>query len=139
VINGVFLVIVGIWILVSQQVKYWAVLSGLGFKAETPLFFFQKDYLCFLVSWTLLLATLVLAFFQTLLSPWIQIIIILIISQITRKHARRRGCAKYRDTLKEMKEYHLSRGEDVSALDEQLNKSNRELLQQAYERAKLDI
>ena len=135
-INGLFIVIALIWIVVSQQVTYWAVITALGFRIETPVLFMEKDYLYFLVSLALFLGTVVLAFFQTLVAPWIQIVIILIARMVAKKCAQKRGCARYRQILKEMGQQHLSKGEDVSVLDEDFYRSDGQLLQQARERVK---
>lgn len=134
--NIIFFIIGLLWIIVSQRVKYWAVISALGFKMETPLLFLRKDYIYFAVSHILFIATTILSFFQTILPTWIGIIIILIIGQIIKVHAQCLGCSKYRSILHEMKDKEIAFNEDTSFIDKELEKTNSELLSDARERAK---
>jgi len=139
IINGLFVIIVLIWIVVSQQVTYWAVITALGFRIETPLLFMEKDYVYFLVSWVLFLATVGLVLFQTLLAPWIQFIVVLITKAIVKNFGQKRACARYRQIIKEMRQEQILKGEDVSHLDDHLIKSDAQLLRDARERVKFGM
>jgi hypothetical protein len=138
-VNIIFFIITLLWGIVRQQVVYWVVISALGFRIETPEYFLAKEHIYHAVSWLLFIATIILSFFQTILPFWIIIIIILIIDQIVKFYARRRGCSKYRAILHEMREDCTKSNEDYSRIDKELKKTNSELLNDARKRVKLGL
>ena len=137
--NIIFVIIALLWLVVRQQITYWVVISALGFKIETPEYFLMREHMYHAMSWILFIATIILTFFQTILLTWIGIIIILIIDQINKAYARRRGCLKYREILQEIREEKIISNEDTSFIDKQLKKTNSELLKDAREYVKLGL
>lgn len=130
-LNWLFFTVLLFWVVAVQQVKYWAMISALGYKSATPLLFIQKDYLYFFFCWSLFGVLLILTFFQTLVIPWIAIVFVLAVNQLINFYSRKRGCAKYREIVREMIGYGVSQGEDVSTLRKELDISESELLQRA--------
>lgn len=130
-LNWLFVTVFLCWAAVVNQVKLWTIILALGFKSDAPLLFIQKDYLYFICCWCAFVVLLILAFFQTLLAPWLAIALVLGINQLIDVFSRKRGCEKYRAITSKMIEHRLSQGEDASSLREELDISDSALLRSA--------
>lgn len=127
----IYVIIVILWILVAQQVKYWKTISELGFRSEIPMLFLRSSHLYTGLVWLLLILTVGAAFLQTFSNPLVQIIIIAISGLIIRGYGTSKALSKYRKILITLRDRSKSMGEDISDYEKDLAKSNRQILKEA--------
>jgi|TARA_B110000208_G_C11331926_1_gene270302 hypothetical protein len=101
-LEGVLILCIVVYVLVSVKVDEWITISALGFKSETPMRFIQNPRFYDVIRSSLFIGAVALSFITQDISWYVGLIVLAVVWLMAGSIGRKKAYSSYRRILREM-------------------------------------
>jgi hypothetical protein len=124
-----FIILCGIYFLISRKVTYWTTITALGFRTCAPVLFGSFPLIYYLVSYSLLLTSFILLFFLERIPWYVSIIVLIVTSFLSIILGNKNAIKEYRKQFEYDPDDPYLDEDTKKGYDECLSKTDQEIIQ----------